>query len=143
MLIRNPLFSQNSADNQRQGGMALEYHTSHILITYNETSRTFNKTFDLLLDPNTTTSSHNASFDDVMWDKFIMWRLAWVMNKYYLWCIFLLGFPGNMVSFVTVLRMTPWTSPTGYVAALALVDNACLTIKVISQSLTSSVSQSR
>ncbi|RUS80830.1 hypothetical protein EGW08_011411, partial [Elysia chlorotica] len=53
------------------------------------------------------------------------------MNRYYLWVYFAFGFPGNIVSFLTILHMKPFSSPTIYVAALALVDNSCLVFKML------------
>ncbi|CAL1533919.1 unnamed protein product [Lymnaea stagnalis] len=69
-------------------------------------------------------------------EEFGFFWAAWYMNKYYLWVIFAFGFPGNIVSFITILRMKPFTSPTVYVAAVAFVDNTCLLCKVLFLSMT-------
>ncbi|XP_012941961.1 uncharacterized protein LOC101854037 [Aplysia californica] len=106
-------------------------HTSVLLLTDNGTSAFANTSGVSFLDSNssTVTTAPGPSLHD-----YTIFTVAYYMNRYYLWVIFAFGFPGNIVSFITVLRMKPFTSPTGYVAALALVDNACLVFKVGSNS---------
>ncbi|KAK6180456.1 hypothetical protein SNE40_012607 [Patella caerulea] len=54
-----------------------------------------------------------------------------VIEKYYIWVIFMIGFPGNIASLVTIIRMKPVTSLTCYVALLAVVDNLTLVVKLL------------
>lgn len=63
--------------------------------------------------------------------KYTIFVVAHAINRYYLWVIFAFGFPGNIVSFITILRMKPVSSPTVYVAAVAFVDNFCLLVKFV------------
>ncbi|KAI8767845.1 green-sensitive opsin [Biomphalaria glabrata] len=65
----------------------------------------------------------------------VFWA-AFYLHKYYLWVIFAFGFPGNIVSFITILRMKPLSSPIIYVAAVAFVDNSCLLCKILFYSFT-------
>uniref|UniRef100_A0A2C9KP47 G-protein coupled receptors family 1 profile domain-containing protein n=1 Tax=Biomphalaria glabrata TaxID=6526 RepID=A0A2C9KP47_BIOGL len=53
----------------------------------------------------------------------------------YLWVIMALGFPGNLLTFFTILSIRPRLRFTVYVAALAVVDNMCLVTKVININL--------
>ncbi|KAI8767853.1 rhodopsin [Biomphalaria glabrata] len=53
----------------------------------------------------------------------------------YLWVIMALGFPGNLLTFFTILSIRPRLRFTVYVAALAVVDNVCLVTKVININL--------
>ncbi|XP_050418795.1 probable G-protein coupled receptor B0563.6 [Patella vulgata] len=55
---------------------------------------------------------------------------ATLIQKYYIWVIFFVGFPGNLASLATIIRMKPVTSLTCYVALLAIVDNTTLVIKL-------------
>ena len=64
-------------------------------------------------------------------EAFTVYWIALYINRYYLWVVFAFGFPGNIVSFLTILHMKPFSSPTIYVAALALVDNSCLVFKML------------
>ncbi|GFN94690.1 thyrotropin-releasing hormone receptor [Plakobranchus ocellatus] len=77
----------------------------------------------------TMSPSQNGSSNPL--DAYTLYRVALYINRYYLWVVFAFGFPGNIVSFLTIVHMKPFTSPTIYVAALALVDNSCLLVKVI------------
>ncbi|CAG5118532.1 unnamed protein product, partial [Candidula unifasciata] len=61
--------------------------------------------------------------------QYTIFKVAHAINNYYLWVVFAFGFPGNIVSFITILRMKPVSSPTVYVAAVAFVDNMCLLFK--------------
>ena len=49
----------------------------------------------------------------------------------YMWVIFAFGFPGNLVSLVIILRLRSFGSPALYVAALAVVDNVAIVVKLI------------
>ncbi len=53
------------------------------------------------------------------------------VERYYMWFILVLGFPGNLASIVTILRMTRLKSATFYVALLATVDNTALILKTV------------
>ncbi|XP_046346290.2 probable G-protein coupled receptor 139 [Haliotis rufescens] len=53
------------------------------------------------------------------------------VERYYMWFILVLGFPGNLASIVTILRMSRLKSATFYVAVLATVDNVALILKTI------------
>ncbi|KAK6971133.1 rhodopsin [Biomphalaria glabrata] len=57
--------------------------------------------------------------------------VADALNDVYFWVILAFGFPGNLLAFGTILTMKPRLRFTVYVAALALVDNVCLAIKVV------------
>ncbi|KAH9499428.1 hypothetical protein Btru_003466 [Bulinus truncatus] len=68
--------------------------------------------------------SSSNSLDDLL-------HAATIINDVYLWIILGFGFPGNILAIFTVLRMRPRVRFTFYVAALAFVDNLCLTVKVV------------
>ncbi|XP_046553046.1 neuropeptide SIFamide receptor-like [Haliotis rubra] len=53
------------------------------------------------------------------------------VERYYMWFILVLGFPGNLASIVTILRMSRLKSATFYVAVLATVDNTALILKTV------------
>ncbi|XP_071108763.1 probable G-protein coupled receptor 139 [Haliotis cracherodii] len=53
------------------------------------------------------------------------------MERYYILFILVLGFPGNLASIVTILKMSRLKSSTFYVAALSIVDNVALILKSI------------
>ncbi|CAL1546928.1 unnamed protein product, partial [Lymnaea stagnalis] len=55
---------------------------------------------------------------------------ALAINKYYLWLIFAIGFPGNLASIVTIFRMRSLGSFTLYVVLLAVMDNLALLLKL-------------
>ncbi|CAG5132230.1 unnamed protein product [Candidula unifasciata] len=80
-------------------------------------------------------SNRSTKFDPEL-EKYVLFHVAYFLNSYYLWIVFAFGFPGNIVSFMTILRMKPFTSPTRYVATLAFVDNVCLLCKILFFSLT-------
>lgn len=80
---------------------------------------------------NASGTAHDQHFEN-----YLLYRVAFHLNRSYLWVIFAFGFPGNIVSFITILRMKPLTSPTVYVAAVAFMDNTCLLCKVTFFSLT-------
>ncbi|ESP02781.1 hypothetical protein LOTGIDRAFT_156726 [Lottia gigantea] len=65
----------------------------------------------------------------------IFWAAVYI-NLYYLWVIFAIGFPGNMASIITILRMPPLTSSTAYVAVLAAVDTLAIIDKLLFHQLT-------
>ncbi|GFS19121.1 thyrotropin-releasing hormone receptor [Elysia marginata] len=88
---------------------------------------------DILLSGNMTTTE--TPFVNPL-EPYTLYRIATYINRYYLWVIFAFGFPGNIVSFMTILHMKPFSSPTVYVAALALVDNSCLLVKMLFYLLT-------
>nr|KAG5687329.1 hypothetical protein BaRGS_015584 [Batillaria attramentaria] len=51
--------------------------------------------------------------------------------SFYMWFVFILGFPGNVASVVTVLSMTKLSTATLYVALLAVVDAVALVVKLV------------
>lgn len=57
--------------------------------------------------------------------------VAFVINKYYLWVIVAVGFPGNMATITTIVRMRSFGSFTFYVAVLATVDNLAIAVKTM------------
>lgn len=57
------------------------------------------------------------------------------INKYYLWVIFCIGFPGNIASVITVLSMSKLSTATLYVAILAIADASALFLKLLFQQL--------
>lgn len=95
-------------------------------------------TVSLLLHNATTYSSNLTTVYDPFGKlkQFTIFRVAYFLNQYYLWVVFAFGFPGNIVSFITILRMKPVTSPTMYVAAVAFMDNTCLVCKILFFTLT-------
>ncbi|XP_071102808.1 sex peptide receptor-like isoform X2 [Haliotis cracherodii] len=58
------------------------------------------------------------------------------INNYYLWAIFAFGFPGNVASVITIIRMQRITTSTFYVAVLAVVDNCAIVFKLLYHQLT-------
>ncbi|GFR84922.1 thyrotropin-releasing hormone receptor [Elysia marginata] len=93
-----------------------------------------NVSLDGVLPPGNMTTIEPPSVNPL--EPYTLYRIATYINRYYLWVIFAFGFPGNIVSFMTILHMKPFSSPTIYVAALALVDNSCLLIKMLFYLLT-------
>lgn len=83
----------------------------------------------------TAIALYHGKFDPAL-VPYTLFHIAYFLNRYYLWIVFAFGFPGNIVSFVTILRMKPFTSPTRYVATLAFVDNVCLVCKLLFLMLT-------
>ncbi|XP_067650358.1 probable G-protein coupled receptor 139 [Haliotis asinina] len=53
------------------------------------------------------------------------------MERYYILVILILGFPGNLASIVTIIKMSRLKSSTVYIAALSVVDNVALILKTI------------
>lgn len=82
----------------------------------------------------TTTPSPWGRFGPI--EQYGEFWAGYYINLYYLWVVFAVGFPGNIASFVTVLRMPPLTSSTGYVAALAVMDNLGIICKLLFHQLT-------
>ncbi|XP_067650400.1 probable G-protein coupled receptor 139 [Haliotis asinina] len=54
-----------------------------------------------------------------------------LMERYYILVILILGFPGNLASIVTILKMSRLKSSTFYIAAVSVVDNVALILKTI------------
>nr|KAG5686846.1 hypothetical protein BaRGS_029891 [Batillaria attramentaria] len=69
-------------------------------------------------------------------EAYDLFWVAYYINAYYLIVIFVIGFPGNLLSFITILRMKPYSSPSLCVATLAVVDNLCLLVKLLLLQLT-------
>ncbi|XP_050407375.1 FMRFamide receptor-like [Patella vulgata] len=82
----------------------------------------------------TTTPSPYGKYGPV--EQFKIFWAAYYINLYYLWVIFAIGFPGNLASFITILRMPPLTSSTAYVAVLAAVDTLAIIDKLLFHQLT-------
>ncbi|KAH9525792.1 hypothetical protein Btru_002377 [Bulinus truncatus] len=59
-----------------------------------------------------------------------IYAVALVINEYYLWPIFAIGFPGNLASIFTIFRMRNLGSFTLYVVLLAIMDNCALLVKL-------------
>ncbi|KAK0042813.1 growth hormone secretagogue receptor type 1 [Biomphalaria pfeifferi] len=76
------------------------------------------------------TSSPNVSYGDSAGFSSI-YEAALIINEYYLWPIFAVGFPGNLASIVTIFRMRSVGSFTLYVVLLAIMDNCALLVKLI------------
>ncbi|XP_059166042.1 green-sensitive opsin-3-like [Physella acuta] len=106
-------------------------HNHHVVPFINVTTHPY--IINTTLPTNQTTLNNSLSEEFKTLPLYIAARY---INLYYLWVIFAFGFPGNIFSFITILRMKPLTSPTGYVAAVAFVDNACLLFKVLFHSVT-------
>ncbi|XP_025081517.1 probable G-protein coupled receptor 139 isoform X2 [Pomacea canaliculata] len=69
-------------------------------------------------------------------EQFALFWAAYYINHYYLVVVAAVGFPGNLLSLFTILKMKPFTSPSIYVAALAISDNLCLIAKTFLLQLT-------
>nr|KAG5714832.1 hypothetical protein BaRGS_000320 [Batillaria attramentaria] len=68
--------------------------------------------------------------------NYTLFRVVLVINEYYLWVIFALGFPGNGMSLLTILRMPTVSSSKMHVALLAVVDNCAILSKLLIHQLT-------
>ncbi|RUS91829.1 hypothetical protein EGW08_000400 [Elysia chlorotica] len=68
-----------------------------------------------------TPESHYQSIIDV----------AFFLNKYYLWVVFAIGFPGNLSTIITIVRMRSLGSFTLYVVVLAVMDNLAISLKLL------------
>ncbi|XP_067649769.1 probable G-protein coupled receptor 139 [Haliotis asinina] len=55
------------------------------------------------------------------------------LNTFYIWVIFAVGFPGNVLSVVVIIRMSRQRLATSflYVAVLSIVDNLAIILKII------------
>ncbi|KAK3762308.1 hypothetical protein RRG08_006052 [Elysia crispata] len=60
-----------------------------------------------------------------------MMEVAFFLNKYYLWVVFAIGFPGNLSTIITIIRMRSLGSFTLYVVILAVMDNLAITLKLL------------
>ncbi|XP_076455670.1 rhodopsin-like [Babylonia areolata] len=69
-------------------------------------------------------------------EAFPQFWVAYYINKYYLTVISAVGFPGNFLSLITILKMKPRSHPSIYVAVLAVTDNLCLAAKMFFIELT-------
>lgn len=70
-------------------------------------------------------------------EQFLLYKVTVGINEYYLWVIFALGFPGNVLSLLTILRMPTVSSSKMHVAMLAIVDNFAIVSKLLYHQLTS------
>ncbi|GFR71998.1 thyrotropin-releasing hormone receptor [Elysia marginata] len=57
--------------------------------------------------------------------------VAFFLGKYYLWVVFAVGFPGNLSTIITIIRMRSLGSFTLYVVILAVVDNLAIGVKLL------------
>ena len=57
--------------------------------------------------------------------------VAFFLNKYYLWVVFAIGFPGNLSTIITIIRMRSLGTFTLYVVILAVMDNLALFLKLL------------
>lgn len=65
-----------------------------------------------------------SGYDDII-------NVAFFINKYYLWVILVIGFPGNLATIITITRARSFGSFTLYVVLLAFVDNLAILVKTI------------
>ncbi|XP_041366884.1 galanin receptor type 1-like [Gigantopelta aegis] len=63
------------------------------------------------------------------WQRLAM--MAYNINMNYLWFVFALGFPGNLATIVTTIKMAAVGPPSLYVLMLAIVDNLAITVKLL------------
>ncbi|GFN80411.1 thyrotropin-releasing hormone receptor [Plakobranchus ocellatus] len=56
--------------------------------------------------------------------------VAYFLNEYYLWVVFAIGFPGNLATIITIVRMRSLGSFTLYVVILAMTDNLAICLKL-------------
>ncbi|XP_076437303.1 delta-type opioid receptor-like isoform X2 [Babylonia areolata] len=83
-----------------------------------------NSSLDLIV-----TQQPGSKFGEL--EKYPEFWAAYYLNKYYLNIIAAFGFPGNILSFITILKMKPHSHPSIYVAVLAVSDNFCLAAKIL------------
>ena len=98
--------------------------TTHISTTSNysaNTTEAFNTTMN-----DTTTSPPLPSME-----QFTLYQVTITINKYYIWVVFAFGFPGNLLSLLTILRMPTVSSSKMHVAMLAVVDNLAIVAKLL------------
>ena len=74
--------------------------------------------------------------DEVLdYSEFEEWQrlalMAYNINMNYLWFVFALGFPGNLATIVTTIKMAAVGPPSLYVLLLAIVDNLAITVKLL------------
>ena len=86
-----------------------------------------NSTVELL----TTPAAARRGFE-----QYRLYDVAVGMNAYYLWLVFALGFPGNLLSLLTIVRMPSVSSSKMHVALLAIVDNLAIVAKLLYHQLT-------
>ncbi|XP_070211005.1 probable G-protein coupled receptor AH9.1 [Littorina saxatilis] len=60
-----------------------------------------------------------------------LFAAALVINKYYLWVLFALGFPGNCAAMVTIFRMRSIGTFPVFVVLLAVMDSLALLVKLL------------
>ena len=92
----------------------------------------FGNTTDDSVNEDTTTL---ATYDGGM-QQYTLYDVTIGINKYYLWAIFAIGFPGNLLSLLTILRMPTVSSSKMHVAMLAIIDNCAIVSKVLFHQLT-------
>ncbi|XP_076439904.1 kappa-type opioid receptor-like [Babylonia areolata] len=79
---------------------------------------------------NTTSSPHLGL------ERFLLYDVTININKYFLWVILVVGFPGNLLSLLTILRMPTVSSSKMHVAILAIIDNCAIVNKFLFHQLT-------
>ncbi|XP_035824630.1 rhodopsin-like [Aplysia californica] len=79
----------------------------------------------------TTTPYNVSNITYIYMENSRIMDLAMTINKYYLWVILAFGFPGNLATIVTIVRMRHLGSFTLYVVLLAVMDTLSLAIKIM------------
>lgn len=116
----------------------LETEVSYLSTPLPTFNFTYGHTVDNLSD-STSASSDSTASPWGMYGPLEQYMLLWVMlgiNKYYLWAVFIIGFPGNLLSLITILRMPTVSSSKMHVALLAVIDNFAITTKLLYHQLT-------
>ncbi|KAL8573189.1 hypothetical protein ACOMHN_036174 [Nucella lapillus] len=83
---------------------------------------------------NTTTSTTTTPPLGIQ--QYVLYDVTTSINKYYLWVVFAVGFPGNLLSLLTIMRMPTVSSSKMHVAMLAIIDNCAIVSKVLYHQLT-------